>query len=740
MASLLCDVHFWTANETVGPKDTDHGTFKYYDKSQHKGCLERPYGQDKLTFSRSRGQVTLLEGKRLKSAMKELEELMLEQSIVFSSWRSSTFIQMMFASGLIANIYLSKLGDITKVTFDKYLVGKLLDYISDVAFTSKVIIVTYLESRVSIITFTRSLNFQADDANLAQAEPKVQLLDLLGPPGRRMNRRISLSSDSSTCLFWWSISGQEVYPWTPNLNEEDRANMILYNLKSKKGVKKLGYARTHSDPVLIRYISDRTILLMGQDASRPGEVLIDSALYTHFEGEKQLRRSRANRLTLTSSIKCCVSVNDYLAIVSTADGTLLLIDISQNKLECQTKGAFIPNVLTLHPEKALILSANEKGLLQCWDIALNPITLSLSSEADFGSSTVLDIGHNLQRLPIGLSSMTWCDKSKFPPTMMETMAFNYLLIRFQTGPLALVRFSGGVLASSGSFGVIPMINQHLRFKNFHAALLLMNQMDWPSQGESILIGINKTFHKLYRQPELTKENETMMEMCLGLFYAPNRPIPEGTIDEFSEQVHDIARKFFHRLLRHDQVQKAFQLAVDINDYDLFMDIHHYATRKDMSDLADAALIKAQAIFANANVTISPSESSDDEHETDIAKELHVSSLPRPYDKANFSFFNAAATPAIAVLEQPDQQGQPASIESSILALQPQLNAVYQRTTAAKRISTKIYQTKAEVSHSPSPPPPAPQSLGFASLPKGVPEQAVQQENPDDIKVIHFGVV
>ena len=104
-------------------------------------------------------------------------------------------------------------------------------------------------------------------------------------------------------------------------------------------------------------------------------------------------------------------------------------------------------------------------------------------------------------------------------------------------------------------------------------------MDWPTQGETILIGINKTFHKLFRQPELTKENEALMEMCLGLFYSPNRPIPEDTIDEFSEQVHDIARKFFHRLLRHDQVTKAFKLAVDINDYDLFMDIHHYAAKK-----------------------------------------------------------------------------------------------------------------------------------------------------------------
>ena len=80
---------------------------------------------------------------------------------------------------------------------------------------------------------------------------------------------------------------------------------------------------------VFRYISDRTILIVGQDASRHGEVQIDSALFTHYDGEKQLRRSRANRLSLSSSIKCVVSINDYLIIVSTADGTLLLIDIRE---------------------------------------------------------------------------------------------------------------------------------------------------------------------------------------------------------------------------------------------------------------------------------------------------------------------------------------------------------------------------------------------------------------------------
>ena len=164
-------------------------------------------------------------------------------------------LQMVFATGLIVNIHLTRLGDLSRITYDKYLVGKLLDYVTDIAFTSKLIVVAYLESRVTLINFAKPLEF-TDEAyeGIAQGDPKIQMLDLLGPTGRRLNRKISLSSDSGTCLFWWSISGQEVFPWTPNLNEEDRANLILYSFKNKKSnePKKLGFARSNSDPVLIR--------------------------------------------------------------------------------------------------------------------------------------------------------------------------------------------------------------------------------------------------------------------------------------------------------------------------------------------------------------------------------------------------------------------------------------------------------------------------------------------------------
>ena len=196
-----------------------------------------------MTFGQGRGQITLIDSKRLKSALKELEELLVEQSVIFSSWRSSSLFQLVLSSGLIVNVHLNKMGDLSKITYDKYLSGKLLDYITDFAFTSKMVVVTYLESRVTLISFAKPLDFTDETyESIAQGEPKVHVLDLLGPPGRRLNRKIALSNDSMTCLFWWSISGQEVYPWTPNLNEEDRANLILYSFKSKKSLepKKLG--------------------------------------------------------------------------------------------------------------------------------------------------------------------------------------------------------------------------------------------------------------------------------------------------------------------------------------------------------------------------------------------------------------------------------------------------------------------------------------------------------------------
>ena len=68
----------------------------------------------------------------------------------------------------------------------------------------------------------------------------------------RLERKILLSDDSSIVLFWWSISGHEVFPWTPQLRDEDRANVMMFSLKNPSQPSRLGFIRTHTDPIGFR--------------------------------------------------------------------------------------------------------------------------------------------------------------------------------------------------------------------------------------------------------------------------------------------------------------------------------------------------------------------------------------------------------------------------------------------------------------------------------------------------------
>lgn len=47
-------------------------------------------------------------------------------------------------------------------------------------------------------------------------------------------------------------------------------------------------------------------------------------------------------------------------------------------------------------------------------------------------------------------------------------------------------------------------------------------------------------------------------------------------------------------------EKAFRLAIDLNDHDLFMDIHFYAVVLNDMELATAAKEKAESILSRSN--------------------------------------------------------------------------------------------------------------------------------------------
>ena len=97
--------------------------------------------------------------------------------------------------------------------------------------------------------------------------------------------------------------------------------------------------------------------------------------------------------------------------------------------------------------------------------------------------------------------------------------------------------------------------------------------------------------------------------------------------------------------------KGFQLAVDINDYDLYLDIHHAAVRRNVPDLAHAALIKARAAYS----TVGSSGGSRCNSRQSLPTPLHMFSTPDTF-------------------------------------LQPVKSATFLKTTSAKKINTHEFKS------------------------------------------------
>ena len=66
--------------------------------------------------------------KRLRNNLRELEDLLMTSSatsadgnlsVIWSAWRTSSLLQIVFSNGLIASLQLDKLGNIDRVSFDK---------------------------------------------------------------------------------------------------------------------------------------------------------------------------------------------------------------------------------------------------------------------------------------------------------------------------------------------------------------------------------------------------------------------------------------------------------------------------------------------------------------------------------------------------------------------------------------------------------------------------------------------
>lgn len=173
-----------------------------------------------------------------------------------------------------------------------------------------------------------------------------------------------------------------------------------------------------------------------------------------------------------------------------------------------------------------------------------------------------------------------------------------------------------------NFSADSIIQKYLANAQVDRATALLLAMNWDTQPRVCMHSLNQILNYLFKRP-LTPERESkscqvslkkeltqlsnfhvifsgLIQSALGSFHVPARPISQMVEEEYGDEVRDLTRRFFHHLLRYQLFEKAFRLAIDLNDHDLFMDIHFYALTLNDSEMASAAKEKAEQILTRSN--------------------------------------------------------------------------------------------------------------------------------------------
>ncbi|KAF7413526.1 hypothetical protein HZH68_002015 [Vespula germanica] len=590
MLTLLGELNLWTFDDNINIKNTDHGAFRYHDKR-----IDGIYEEGKRSYSQKRGMTyvpTNKKGNKLKDSIKHLEEQLRDNSTIYCQWYDHSVLQIMLNNGLLIYIQINiETADIVKCTFDKYLVGKLCDHISDVSITKTHLICTYNDNQITTVYFTKPRRHAFD--KISKLEPKLSTSDLFGSNGRRLDKKIEINKPGDLILIWWKSTMNEVYPWSPVVKEHDRANIHLYRLTGTK-LDLICYVRTEFDPLCIKFDihHENVIHSVEQKVSRKGEVTIEWRTYEVSQQDK-LQRIAIISIPLPTHTSCVkFSPNQELLLLCCIDGSVMLYDETKATI-INIKAAFIPTLTSWHNDGMIFSIGNDRGQFQHFDIALHCIRNQMLND-ETSPANILDLSSYFRSQP-ALVRMEWNKRNQLNSHISYySYGDSLFLLLFERGPIGVIR----VVEGDNLSGDI-LVRRYLMLSQIEQATSLLLRLNWDTHPRICMHSLNQILNYLFKLP-LTSEHESFIQNALGSFHVPIRPISQAIEDEYGDEVRDLTRRFFHHLLRYRMFEKAFRLAIDLNDHDLFMDIHFYALVVNDMEMANAAKEKAEQILSRSN--------------------------------------------------------------------------------------------------------------------------------------------
>ncbi|XP_029926799.1 WD repeat-containing and planar cell polarity effector protein fritz homolog isoform X2 [Myripristis murdjan] len=602
MAFCLAELHLWSTKSSLQVKDTDIGTYQYYDKGEPANPLEHHYYKEKLHFSEARGYSWTPRNRRpekLRDSLKELEELLQTNKCIRTRWRNKHCCQLMLSSGVLVTLTLNG-PQLDRVCVDRTLVSRLpANTVTDVVLSDRLILLSFLEQNQVGVVYLNKKN-QDSPEKLSPSEIKAVCAEVCGT-GRRLVRRVALNRLQDMALCWWNLEdpSDELWPWAPT--HTHRNNLVLLSCSPTEGLKVLSSVRTEGSLLdccfsrLQPYQILTVELPTGPQPRGPGEASwAEACVYECARG--RLHRLSVTHIPLSSHpVSCSRHPSEATLLLGLSDSSLVLYD-QRRGVSLQASCPVPPTLLAWHPAGAVVVVGGGQAELMCFDVGLAPLGLALVAE-EVASSATLRLAQHL-RCSGGLEALQWGTGLDGGPEGTDV-----LMLAFHCGPLAALRFRLGAL-SGGQMGPGELLQQRLRCGQVSQALGILEAMDWSTMGDECYQGLSSVTNYLLRL-ELNAEREAQLEAALGVFYTPPVPHSDAVLLEYREPISKYARRFFHHLLRHQRFEKAFLLAVDIEARDLFMDLHYVASDKGEVVLADVAKRKANEIEAQAIADAEP---------------------------------------------------------------------------------------------------------------------------------------
>lgn len=206
------------------------------------------------------------------------------------------------------------------------------------------------------------------------------------------------------------------------------------------------YVRTEWDPLEAHFSTKEPyrVHIVEHSVSADKEPMADSCIYDCARNKIQCLS--VTRIPLPSkAISCCRNVTEDKLVLGCEDSSVILYD-AYNQVTLLAQAKLLPALMTYHPSGAIFVAGSSQGELQLFDTALSPVKIQLLAE-EFSPEATLQFSKHFDTSS-SLIHIHWAAAQGASSCTDGTDIHDLLLVRFDKGPLGVLRFKLGKLLST----------------------------------------------------------------------------------------------------------------------------------------------------------------------------------------------------------------------------------------------------------------------------------------------------